>query len=247
MLDARGSLPAILALQFLAYMHNIVHNMATASLPHVPITERELRDHLRACLVVAAQGLDCRVVEELSIEQGSARVDLAVIGDTLEAYEIKSDLDDFGRLHNQIHAYNRVFDRITIVTGPQYVPAALELMPSWWGVIEAHRQDDGSLEFVARREAVPNLAQDARSVAMFLWRDEAIEVLESQTGASTPKRATRTQLHSWLAQSLSLAQLRRSVTRRLLDRVGTTRLRPSRPDDGLSHLDASCSGFHYLT
>lgn len=211
-----------------------------------PITERELREHVRAELSshVAASG--GRLYEELAIEQGAARVDLAVVSDLLEAFELKSDLDDFGRLHNQIHAYNRVFDRITIVTGPKCSDAAVELMPKWWGVSVARRATDGRLVTQVLRSASVNTRQDPHSVAMLLWRDEAIEALESETGEVMHKRATRRQLHDRLATALSFAALRTYVTSRLLARDSTTKRPRSVPNDGLSHHDANCSGFHYL-
>jgi hypothetical protein len=210
------------------------------------ITEAELRGAVRRLLEGVVDGRDARIAEELQIEQGAARVDLAIIGDLLEAFELKSDLDNFGRLHNQIHAYNRVFDRITIVTGAQFSMAALTLMPSWWGVMQATRGPDESIEISVLRGATPNLTQEARSVAMFLWRNEAIEVLEAQTGERTPRRATRLQLHERLAEALSLSELRRTVTRQLLQREKTTTATKPELRGGSSHLDASCSGFHCL-
>lgn len=215
-------------------------------MPTLPITERELRDHVRAELSLQAAASGGRLYEELSIEQGAARVDLAVVSDLLEAYELKSDLDDFGRLHNQIHAYNRVFDRITLITGPIFARAALELMPPWWGVSVVRRSGNGSLETQVIRVPLVNTGQDPYSVAMFLWREEAIETLETETGLAVPKYATRSQLHERLATTLSFSSLRSRVTRRLLTRGIAIKQMPSIPDGGLSRPDANCSGFHCL-
>jgi hypothetical protein len=149
-------------------------------------------------------------------------------------------------LHNQIHAYNRVFDRITIVTGPMFSDAAVELTPKWWGVSVARRTTDGRLETQVLRSASVNTRQDPHSVAMLLWRDEAIEALASETGEAIHRRATRRQLHDRLASVLSFSTLRSYVTSRLIARDRTTKRPQSAPNDGLLHHDANCSGFHSL-
>ena len=187
-----------------------------------PITEAELRSAVRRHLASLDHGQGARLAEELSVEHGAARVDLALIGETIDAFELKSDLDNFGRLHNQIHAYNRVFDHITIVTGVQLSAAALEHMPSWWGVMEATKTPDGTVMVAAVREAAPNPSQEPMSVAMLLWRDEAVEELEALTGEPVPKRSTRPQLHARLVEALSFSQLRSSVAKRLRERGPAT-------------------------
>ncbi len=97
------------------------------------MTESQLRSALRSYLEGTSPTGAGRIVEELGIERGAARIDLALITDRLVGFEIKSDQDTFDRLSNQIHAYNRVFDEITLVTGPALLDDALRLLPPWWG------------------------------------------------------------------------------------------------------------------
>ena len=223
-------------------MPTIIQTMAPA-----PITEKELRRHILGEL--AYRAVQVRIYEELAIEQGASRVDIALVGDILEAFELKSDLDDFGRLHNQIHAYNRVFDRITLVTGPTHAHGAIKLMPSWWGVWTVRRDADGHLFTEVVREADDHAHQERHSLAMFLWRDEAVHVLTSWTDTLVPKKATKSQLHDWLAAKLSLDALRICVSGTLRARSSdkwATRPKQSAPSDDLSHPDASCSDFHCL-
>src|SRR5258708_893703 len=104
-----------------------------------PITEAELRHCVHSALTARAEAQGARVFQELQIEHGAARVDLALVSDRLEAFELKSDLDTLGRLHNQIHAYNRFFDRITLVTGPVFSEVARSILPGWWGIATVHR------------------------------------------------------------------------------------------------------------
>ena len=213
-----------------------------------PVSELELRDLVRAQLHDRAQMQGMRVYEELAIERGSARVDLALVGEELEAFELKSDFDNFGRLHNQIHSYNRVFDRITIITGASMLDAVLEVMPSWWGIWSVTRLEDGALVLTQLRQADVNESQDIRSLASLLWRDEAVSLLEDEVGVQ-PKKASRAALCETIAEKVELATLRRHVAKRLLERqpaVKSTAHPASAPSGGWSHHDASCSDSHFL-
>lgn len=57
-----------------------------------------------------------RIVNELGIDFGSSRVDVAVINGNIHGYEIKSDLDTLERLPRQMTYYNKLFQRMTIVS-----------------------------------------------------------------------------------------------------------------------------------
>lgn len=212
-----------------------------------PLAEQELRHAVLAMLAKQAESSEARVVEELQIELGAARVDIAVISQQLQAFELKSDLDNFGRLHNQIHAYNRVFDRITIVTGPQYRQGALEVVPSWWGVIQAERLEDGAIRLIEVRAAQANQLQEPRSIASFLWREEASDAVRARLGVEPKSRAGRHELQALLAEGLVLDELKEVVTGRLRTRTGAGPTpKPSRPrtrGGDSSHLDASCLDF----
>jgi hypothetical protein len=212
-----------------------------------PITEPELRNAVREALGARDGCTGCRVIEEMGIENGAARVDVAVIGRGLEAFELKSDLDSFARMPNQIHAYNRVFDEITIVTGPACAEAAQRFVPSWWGIVVAERAFDDSIVLRDVRLPSQNPQQEFKSLAALLWRDEASSTLQGAAAEVPPRRATKRQLYDRLAQCLSLDMLRERVVAQLLARVPATRpTAPERGDDW-SHLDASYSDFHYLT
>lgn len=221
-----------------------------------PITESELRAFVRERLRKRASAPGARMFEELGIEWGAARVDLALVDDGLEAFELKSDLDDFGRLHNQIHAYNRVFDRITLVTGEALSDAALDVMPRWWGIWAVRRLKNGSLSLKRVRDAADNPRQESGSLATLLWREEAAAVLLDETGELPSKRASRAQLCDSIAEQVQLHSLRRQVARYLVTRQATTRPAApavsvskapvvSAPSDDWSHHDASCLDFHF--
>jgi len=189
-----------------------------------PITEPELRNGLKAWLFARSGSRGVRMLEEFGIERGAARIDLAVVSSGLEAYELKSDLDTFSRLHNQIHAYNRVFDRLWIVIGSTHVLGALAVVPRWWGILAAYRIAPISLEFRELRAAESNPIQDATSLAQLLWRDEALQLMRLH-GLKTGQRATRAQLSQRLAEMLDVGTLRESVAQFLTLRSMATAVR----------------------
>ena len=211
------------------------------------ISEAELRAATRVYLAERAQVESGRVFEEFTVELGAARADFAFIGERLEAFELKSDYDDFSRLHNQIHAYNRSFEQITIITGPVFSEAVLRVVPSWWGVLTATRRQD-RLHLHSLRTASGHTTQSATSVSMLLWREEAIDILATEGGQRAPRRATRHQLRERLIASLSVDELRFAVAKRLRTRHFVAKPECSRIlGDGWLHHDASCSDFHCLT
>lgn len=218
---------------------------------HTPVTESELRAFVRERLSERANAPGARMFEELGIERGAARVDLALVDNGLEAYELKSDLDDFGRLHNQIHAYNRVFDRITLVAGTTLCTTALDVVPHWWGIWAVRHLKNGKLSLKRIRDAAKNPRQDTRSLATLLWREEAAAVLLDETGECPSRRASRAQLCDSIAAQVQLRSLRRHVARHLVCRQARARAvlptapSASAPSDDWSHHDASCSDFHF--
>ena len=135
------------------------------------ISEKELRFALKVHLISNLAASDT-IIEEMGIENGTARIDLAVISDRLSGYEIKSDFDNALRLVNQIHSYNRVFEHICIVTGPLSGIAIERILPSWWGIIRAERGEDGSLKLNEVRPPVSNKHRDVYSLLTLFKRDE---------------------------------------------------------------------------
>ena len=119
-----------------------------------------------------------RIVEELGIKHGAARVDIAVINGILHGYEIKSDRDTLFRLPEQMSIYNSVFDQITLVLGKSHLYEAINIVPDWWGITIAKINTNNSVVFSRIREAKNNTEQDSISIARLLWREEALEILE---------------------------------------------------------------------
>ncbi|WP_375249265.1 sce7726 family protein [Sphingomonas sp.] len=153
---------------------------------------------------------DTRIVEEMGIWNGAVRVDLAVINGELAGYEIKSARDTLQRLPAQAALYNAVFDRVHLVAAEKHLPRATAEIPSWWGVIVAH--DDGDrVRLVVERAGDTNPAIEPAQIARLLWRDEAIDILESHGAARGVRGASRERVVERLVSTLGLNELRQAV------------------------------------
>ncbi len=169
---------------------------------------RELESRMRACDVL---------IEELNVEQGAVRADVVVAGALLEAFEIKSDFDTLDRLARQMHAYHRVFDRVSLVTTAAYISAAEKLLPPWWGLILAESVDR-ELRLLERRAASSHPRQEPREIAALLWRNEVMDVARSIAPDRVRARSTREELCDVLADVGTLADVRRWVIQELRSR-----------------------------
>jgi hypothetical protein len=160
-----------------------------------------------------------RIVDELGLCQGSARVDIAVVNGTVHGYEIKSEHDTLARLPSQTGVYNRALDFVTIVIARAHAKKARAAVPKWWGVSCAVETNVGvELRSVRRAKANPDV--DPLAVAQLLWREEALDALRArglETGMLSKPRAV---LWGRLAKELPLEELRSVVRDRLKRRSG---------------------------
>lgn len=182
--------------------------------PSPLLTEQALRQALRAWVEPKLNANDL-TVEELGVENGTTRIDLAVASDRLHGFEIKSDFDNIDRLAHQMHAYHRVFDTLTIVTTESFLDVVSALLPDWWGISIGVQTSEGAMLRTVR-EAAFNPRQEVRSMAALLWRDEALSLVLSEMKVNN--RATRAQLYDLIAQSFDLDHLRPRVIQALRGR-----------------------------
>lgn len=159
-----------------------------------------------------------RIVDELALCQGEARVDVAVINGALHGYEIKSDSDTLERLPKQIEVYSRVLDKITIVTGKSHIQKVCNLIPYWWGIEEAEHISNEKVEIRTYREPLPNPTIDPYSVIQLLWRDEAVELLKSYNLARGFLTKPRQEIWKRAAENIPMDVLQQFVRRRLKTR-----------------------------
>lgn len=160
-----------------------------------------------------------RIVEEFGIGNGDVRVDLVAIDDWLHGYEIKSDADTLSRLPTQAKRYGQVLDRVTLVVGERHHSTAKRMVPEWWGVMTAVPIRPGLVRLYPDRPAQPNPQVEPFAIAGLLWREEALEVLESMDALGGLKSRARPFLFNRLTQIFSLEELQALVRAKLKSRT----------------------------
>jgi hypothetical protein len=165
---------------------------------------------------------DTRIVEELGLCQGIARVDIAVVNGSIHGYEIKSDRDTLSRLPGQVDIYSRALDFVTVVTGQSHVDMVKKIVPRWWGIWTAV-SDNSEPRLESERNSLRNPAVEPFSLAQLLWREEALEALEGLGLATGMRSKARKELWSRLASELTVRQLGEIVRDRLKRRSAAWR------------------------
>lgn len=160
-----------------------------------------------------------RIVGELGIHHGIARVDLAVVNGIMHGYEIKSDLDTLKRLPEQMSVFNSVFDKMTLVVGKNHLHDAIKIIPEWWEIIIAKVDENGSIAFNKIREGEYNKNQDMISIAKLLWREEALKILETEGEATGLYSKSRDMIYNKLASVLNKKTLSDRVRETLFFRT----------------------------
>jgi len=169
-----------------------------------------LRDKLKA---IHADESDTAIIDELSLCQGDARVDVAVVNGSFSGYEIKSDRDTLARLPNQLAAYELCFDTMTIVVGRKHVAKCKETLPGWWGIWEAVWTMNG-ITFSCWREPLPNMKITPKIVVQLLWKNELREALQ-EIGVTPLLKSSRRELCDRLVSSVTPQELFQIVRHRI--------------------------------
>jgi hypothetical protein len=149
------------------------------------------------------------ILDELGLEHGECRADIAVINGHLNGFEIKSDKDTLYRLENQINIYNAVFDHSSIIVSDSHILAAMRMIPEWWGVILAIEDFHSScIQFKLIRSPQQNIYVDDYAVVQLLWRNEAQEALLNLGMRGKQLREKRSNLYHYLVERLNSQDLR---------------------------------------
>ena len=154
---------------------------------------------------------DTLVIDELGLNHGKCRADIAVVNGQFVGYEIKSNNDSLRRLKEQVKSYNAVFDKVSVVVGNRYINSIQNYIPEWWGVIVSARGPRGAVNFNIIRKGRTNKNIDLLSVAQLLWRNEAEEILRQKNLSSKILRQPREVLYEHLVNTLNICELRKFV------------------------------------
>jgi hypothetical protein len=156
-----------------------------------------------------------RLGEEFRVPRVHVRADIAVIGAELHAYEIKSAADSLRRLPAQVGGFGAVFDFCSLVVAPGHVDAALDIVPSWWGVMVVGPDEP---TFTGLRVAQPNPQVDVALAVRLLWREEVEHALVTE-GITPDYVAGRAGMWQQLLEALDETALRTTVRTALVSRT----------------------------
>lgn len=185
--------------------------------PITPTKRAKLRDRdvrqavLSQVLREHRRDPNVRIVEELGLEHGTTRVDIAVINGFLHGYELKSESDNLLRLPHQVESYGRCLDRVTIVVSTHHVQPALEIIPNWWGVKVASTGSRGAVQVDTLRPLQSNPAPSLLHMARLLWREEVIALLQESGAQPVELKGNRASLYERLVEKMPATELRRAI------------------------------------
>jgi hypothetical protein len=178
-------------------------------------SESAVRAGLRRWLASEAPA-DSELIEEFWVPRSNERADLAVLGETLDGYEIKTSQDTLKRLPRQAGAYARVFDSCSAVIAERHLEGATEILPHWWGLMLV-AEGEGEVELVTVREPGSNPELDDQILVRLLWKEEAHEALR-MLGIEVEPGASRFVLWESLLEAVASPRLRELVRRALVVR-----------------------------
>lgn len=111
------------------------------------------------------------------------KADAVIVNGTSHVYEIKTAMDDFTRLDNQLSAYFKIFDYITVVTEERLFAAAEKILPVEVGILTLA---DKRYQFRIRRNyrAPVSNKLNIKPEAVFdsLTRPEYLKILKDELG-----------------------------------------------------------------
>jgi hypothetical protein len=144
----------------------------------MPLNDAQIRDPLRKW--IRERENPTMIADELPVQEGRARIDLASVFDDLHAYEIKGQTDRLVRLKNQTKTFASVCRRCTVVTTRNHLKKVVNHVPEWWGIVQAsaHEFDAADVTFEVVRSPQENDALEWRPMARMLWKDEMLHIFE---------------------------------------------------------------------
>ncbi|MBP2846353.1 MULTISPECIES: sce7726 family protein [Dickeya] len=158
---------------------------------------------------------DTLVIDEFTMSLGASRADITVINGLMHGYELKSKSDNLLRLPAQVQYYSSVMDKVTLVVSECHADAALEIIPDWWGIKIATEGTRNAVHLHTKRSSKLNPSIDKVSLAMLLWKDEMLSILEELGLERGLKSKPRRFLWLKLSECLETNQLRDAVRAKL--------------------------------
>lgn len=160
------------------------------------------------------------VIDELGLDYGRNRIDIAVVNGELHGYELKSDSDTLKRLPSQAICYSAVMDKVTLVVGEKHVKEAIEMVPDWWGIKVAVKGKKGGIHLGTFRRNKKNTEINPMEVLKLIWKEEALELLSNYEEVDWKiKKLQKKAIYQLIIDNLSIDEIRDSVRSILKSRV----------------------------
>lgn len=177
------------------------------------------KSFLRSKLNSQQKRTNTLVLNELGLKHGKCRADIAVVNGRLTGYEIKSDVDSIKRLSKQILIYSSIFNRAYLILTDVHLETASSLLPEWWGIIIAKKDNNGIINFTELRKSMENPNVDDYSVAQLLWHCEVKKKLLKLGYSQKDCNNRRSILYEMLTSKIRQKKLVNYVKECLLNRV----------------------------
>lgn len=159
------------------------------------------------------------IIEELRVHNGNAIADVVTLHSEAHCYEIKGDNDKIDRITEQGKYYNLAFRKITLVTTEKHLQKALEITPSFWGIMIIKNENDIDGKILYYRKAQHNPDFDKSTALLTLWKDEMLSLVEENSKKYIKK--SRAILAEMIAQNQQKVKLSKNITLTLLERHQT--------------------------
>lgn len=160
------------------------------------------------------------VIDELGLDHGRNRVDIAVINGELHGYELKSDSDNLLRLPQQSMAYSSIMDKVTLVVGEKHAQEAINIIPDWWGIKIATMNHRGSVNIVTYRRNKKNKDIDPFELSKLIWKEEALALLAIKIKVDWRiRKLTRKDIYKLIVDTFSLDEIRDNTRAILKSRI----------------------------
>lgn len=187
---------------------------STVAEPVNPIADKDIREALISHLW--QRSLSPRaVIEEVRVHNGNAIADVVAVYQAPHCYEIKGETDAIRRIVRQGEFYDRVFQRITLVTTSNHLRSAERLCPPHWGVLIAER---GAVKIRLKyiRRASLSSSFDKQAALLTLWKRELIALCDGDlTGV---EKISRQSLTNIIAANLAPNDVSKKIGEMLVNR-----------------------------
>lgn len=149
------------------------------------------------------------VIDELGLNYGRNRVDIAVINGEIHGYELKSDSDTLDRLPKQAECYSLVMDKVTLVVGEKHSREAIALIPDWWGIKIAVMGKNGGIHLTTERKNKKNKNIDPHELLKLVWKEEIMRLLSLRIAVDWRiRKLKKKDIYQLVVDNFSLQEIR---------------------------------------